>query len=131
MLTNDEVQRVARLVRLAPYMDQEQREGLLDLIRKLKAADAAGAMPTSAVQSMVDAIDDKTMRAIVEEQRHRPEPGWIKKPGPGPGEFGAKEKPEPSEPVKRKPEDRTRQFAMFDAIVEHLVGGSNDCSKLK
>src|SRR5262245_4848116 len=104
MLTNDELQRVERLVRLAPYMNQEQQEGLLKLIRELKSADAAGVMPQSAVQSMVDVIDDKTMRAIVEEQRHRPGPGWFKPEGQ-------------SEPRKRgtgwqkppKPQDRTNQ----------------------
>jgi len=121
MLSNDDMQRLQRLVRLAPYMTLEQRQGLLDLIRKLKAAEGTSAMPASAAQAMADVIDDKTMRAIVEEQRHRPEPGWFKPSGP-------------SEPVVRgtgwqkapKPEDRSRQFAMFDAMVEHMVGGPNE-----
>ena len=39
MLSNDDMQRLQRLVRLAPYMTLEQRQGLLDLIRKLKAAE--------------------------------------------------------------------------------------------
>lgn len=79
MLTNDEIERVARLVRLAPYMDQEMRGKLLELIHDLKAADSAGIMPQSAIQQMVDVIDDKTLRVIVEEQKHgRSEPGFMK-----------------------------------------------------
>src|SRR5262249_54606200 len=126
MVSNEDMQRLQGLVRLAPYMTLEQRQGLLDLIRKLKAAEGTSAMPASAVQAMVDAIDDKTMRAIVEEQRHRPEPsGWLK--------------PGPSEPVVRgtgwaptpKPEDRSRQFQMFDDMVNYWAGGQNDTSKLK
>ena len=30
-----------------------------------------------------------------------------------------------------KPEDRSRQFAMFDAMVDHMVGSANDTSKLR
>ena len=58
MLSNDDMQRIKRLVNLAPLMTQEMQQGLLDLIRKLKAAEAReGGMPASAVQSMVDVID--------------------------------------------------------------------------
>jgi hypothetical protein len=89
MLTDDQVQRVARLVRLAPYMDQEMREKLLMLVRDLKAGDAAGIMPSSAIQQMTDCIDDKTMRVIVEEQRHRPEPGFLPPDSSPPKEKGS------------------------------------------
>jgi len=121
MLSNDDMQRLQRLVRLAPYMTLEQRQGLLDLIRKLKAAEGTSAMPASAVQAMADVIDDKTLAAIVQEQQHVSVPGWLPPSKPG-------------EPVQRgsgwqsppKPEDRSRQFAIFDAMVSHMVGGPNE-----
>jgi hypothetical protein len=122
MLSNDDMQRIKRLVNLAPLMTQEMQQGLLDLIRKLKAAEAReGGMPASAVQSMVDVIDDKTMRAIVEEQRHVSQPGWLKQSKPT-GEVirgtGWASPP--------KVEDRTNQFRIFDAMVDHMVGGPNE-----
>jgi hypothetical protein len=122
MLTNDDIQRLRRWVGLAQYMNQEQKEALLDLIRKLKAAEAReGGMPASAVQSMVDVIDDKTMRAIVEEQRHVSQPGWLKQSEPT-GEVirgtGWASPP--------KVEDRTNQFRIFDAMVAHMAGGPNE-----
>ena len=39
MLTNDELQRLKRYVDLAPYMDDECRNKLLETIRKLKVAE--------------------------------------------------------------------------------------------
>jgi hypothetical protein len=38
MLGGDDIQRLRRLVNLAPYMDKEMQEKLLKLIRDLKAA---------------------------------------------------------------------------------------------
>jgi|SRR5262249_30316430 len=121
MLSNDDMQRLQRLVRLAPYMTLEQRQGLLDLIRKLKAAEGTSWMPASAVQAMADVIDDKTLAAIVQEQQHVSVPGWLPPSTP-------------SEPVVRgsgwqsppKPEDRSRQFQIFDAMVNAMVGGPNE-----
>lgn len=89
MLTNDQLQRVARLVRLAPYMTQEQLKDFLKLVSDLKAADAAAIMPQSAVQSMVDVVDDKQMQQIVQEHRHgRSEPGGLSVSPAGPKERG-------------------------------------------
>jgi hypothetical protein len=79
MLSENEIERVARLVRLAPYMDQEMRGKLLDLVRDLKAADAAAIMPQSAIEEMAKAVPDKLVREIVDDHRHgRAEPGFLK-----------------------------------------------------
>jgi hypothetical protein len=79
MLTENQIERVARLVRLAEYMTPELREGLLKLIRDLKVAEGAGAMPASAIQKMTDAVDDRLMADIVSDLRSGPgEPGgWL------------------------------------------------------
>jgi hypothetical protein len=83
MISDNDIQRLGRLVRLAPYMNQEQREGLLKLVRDLKAADAAGWMPQSAIQPMVDAVGDQQMRDIVADLRTfgRAQPGGWLDPG--------------------------------------------------
>jgi len=61
------------------------------------------------------------MRAIVEEQRHVSQPGWLKQSEPT-GEVirgtGWASPP--------KVEDRTNQFRIFDAMVDHMVGGPNE-----
>jgi hypothetical protein len=78
MLTENQIQRVARLVRLAPYMTVEQREGLLKLVRELQAADAAGVMPQSAIQDLVNAVGDAQVRDIVNDLKGgRAQPGWL------------------------------------------------------
>ena len=122
MLSNDDMQRLQRLVRLAPYMTLEQRQGLLDLIRKLKAAESqACGLPASAIADLERAVPTELVQAIVEDQRHGVGvPGWLP--------------PSKSEPVVRgtgwqspaKVEDRSRQFAVFDAMVAHMVGGPNE-----
>jgi len=118
-----------RLLRLVPYMDTETQMKLLALVKETRAKLAAvegGGLPASAVSAMVEAVPDKLMADIVNDLRKGPgEPGWIK--------------PERSEPVIRgsgwqsppKADDRTRQFAMFDQMVEAMVGGPNDTSKLR
>jgi len=120
MLSNSEIQRLRRLVELAPHMTLDQQRALLDVVRKLKAAEGEG-LPASATKAMTDVVDDKLMSEIVKDLGHGPgEPGWIKR--------------ERSEPVVRgsgwqsppKPEDRSRQFAQFDAMVAAMVGGPNE-----
>jgi hypothetical protein len=69
MLTQNQLERLARLVRLAPYFNQEQLEGLSKLVRDLKAAESAGVMPQSAIPPMVDAVGDRQMRDIVADLR--------------------------------------------------------------
>jgi hypothetical protein len=121
MLTENELQRIGRLVRLAPYMDQEMRAKFLKLIRDLKVAEGQGIMPESAISDMAKAVPDQLVREIVADLRSGPAvPGSIV---PTPRE---------SEPVKRgsgwiepKNEDRTRQFAVLDEIVAALAGGPN------
>ena len=122
MLSNDDMQRLKRLVNLAPLMTQEMRQGLLDLIRKLKAAEGqACGLPASAIADLERAVPTELVQAIVEDQRHGVGvPGWLP--------------PSKSEPVVRgtgwqspaKVEDRSRQFAVFDAMVAHMVGGPNE-----
>jgi hypothetical protein len=83
MLTNDQVQRLERLMQLAPHMTVEMQGKFLELIRDLKAADAASIMPSSAIQKMAEAVDDKQMRDIVADLRSfgRAEPGGWLDPG--------------------------------------------------
>jgi hypothetical protein len=60
MLGGDDIQRLRRLVNLAPYMDKEMQEKLLRLIRDLKAAEASGSIfPQSAVDEMTKAVPDR------------------------------------------------------------------------
>src|SRR5215470_14089083 len=122
MLSNDDMQRLQRLVNLAPLMTQEMQQGMLDLIRKLKAADGHGCgLPASAIADMEKAVPTELVQAIVEDQRHGVGvPGWLP--------------PSKSEPVVRgtgwqspaKIEDRSRQFAQFDAMVAAMVGRPNE-----
>src|ERR1700746_2330844 len=110
MLSNDEAQRLARLVRLAPYMDQEQREALLKMIRELNAADSIGGpMPQSAVDDLARAVPDQLVRDIVNDFRHGPGvPGWLPPSTPsGQTKRGSGWHQPP------KPEDRSRQFEQF------------------
>jgi len=122
MLSNDDMQRLQRLVNLAPLMTQEMRQELLELVRKLKAAEGqACGLPASAIADLERAVPTELVQAIVEDQRHGVGvPGWLP--------------PSKSEPVVRgtgwqspaKVEDRSRQFAVFDAMVAHMVGGPNE-----
>jgi len=87
-------------------------------------------MPPSAVKPMADLIPD------VKGQGFNPN-AWAQTrvaqpssliPQSGPGKRvkrGTGWAPEP------KAEDRSRQFAQFDRMVEGMVGGPNDTSKLK
>ena len=122
MLSNHDMQRLQRLVNLAPLMTQEMRQELLELVRKLKAAEGqACGLPASAIADLERAVPTELVQAIVEDQRHGVGvPGWLP--------------PSKSEPVVRgtgwqspaKVEDRSRQFAVFDAMVAHMVGGPNE-----
>ena len=122
MLSNHDMQRLQRLVNLAPLMTQEMQQSLLELVRKLKAAESqACGLPASAIADLKRAVPTELVQAIVEDQRHGVGvPGWLP--------------PSKSEPVVRgtgwqspaKVEDRSRQFAQFDAMVAHMVGGPNE-----
>ena len=123
MLSNDDMQRLQRLVNLAPLMTEEMQQGLLEVIRKLKAAEAQGCgLPPSAIAEMEKAVPDGLMRAIVEDHRHGVGvPGWLP-PAKSSGDVvrGSGW----ASPTKH--EDRSRQFAVFDAMVAHMVGGPNE-----
>jgi hypothetical protein len=83
MLTENQIQRLGRLVRLAPYLDQAMQRKLLDLIRDLKAAEGMGWLPQSAIQPMVDAVGDQQIRDIVNDLRSGVgEPGGFLGPTP-------------------------------------------------
>jgi len=122
MLSNDDMQRLQRLVNLAPLMTQEMQQGMLDLIRKLKAVEGrACGLPASAIADLERAVPTELVQAIVEDQRHGVGvPGWLPA--------------SKSEPVVRgtgwqspaKVEDRSRQFEVFDAMVATMVGGPNE-----
>jgi hypothetical protein len=106
MLSENIIQRLGRLVKLAPWLPPEKQEELHEIIKEMMAAERTeGVMPNSAIQPMLDVIDDKTLRAIVEEQRHRPEPGWLPPSPPRPvehrsGSVEPKEEP-PEQPFAR------------------------------
>jgi len=71
-------------------------------------------------------VDDATIRAIVAEQRHGvSQGGMVAQSSPKQVHRGTGWQSPP------KPEDRTRQFAVFDAMVDHMVGSANDTSKLR
>src|SRR5262249_47265553 len=71
MLSNDDMQRLQRLVNLAPLMTQEMQQGLLELVRKLKAAEGqACGLPASAIADLERAVPTELVQAIVEDQRH-------------------------------------------------------------
>src|SRR6516225_2699120 len=79
MLSNDDMQRLQRLVNLAPLMTQEMRQELLELVRKLKAAEGqACGLPASAIADLERAVPTELVQAIVEDQRHGVGvPGWL------------------------------------------------------
>ena len=124
MLTNSDLQKLKRYVDLAPYMTTEQRQALLECIRKLKAIEATEQgswLPGSAVSDLAKCVDDKLMRDIVNDLRSGPgQPGWIKPEGGRPVVRGSGWQDPP------KAEDRSRQFEVFDAMVAHMVGGPNE-----
>ena len=123
MLTNSDLQKLKRYVDLAPYMTAEQQQLLLECIRKLKAIEAQGSswLPQSAVSDLVQAVPDTLMRDIVNDNRSGPSvPGWLPPPKSGPVDRGTGWQDPP------KPEDRSRQFEVFDRMVAHMVGGPNE-----
>jgi hypothetical protein len=116
MLSDTDLGRIERLVRLAPYMTQEQREGLLKLIREIKAADAAAIMPQSAIEDLAKAVPTKLCQEIVQDLRS----------GVGePGGFLGPEKTAPKErhsgPVNPTPLSPPAGVAHCDRIAEHFA----------
>jgi hypothetical protein len=128
----DELVRVIQaLTPQLPSMSVEQLRNLHDVVRAALQTYAKvqgqNPMPNSAVAEMAKAVPDDLMRDIVNDLKH------------GPGVPGLLPPSKPGEPVQRgsgwrsppKPEDRSRQFAMFDQMVDAMVGGPNDTSKLR
>jgi len=123
---SDELVRVIQaLTPQLPSMSVEQLRNLHAVVRAALQTYAKvqgqNLMPASAVAEMAKAVPDELVRDIVRDLRAGPGvPGWLPPPK--------------SEPVVRgtgwqsppKPEDRSRQFAMFDAMVDHMVGGPNE-----
>src|SRR5262245_38964244 len=80
MLSNDELERLRRWANIVPYLDREIQEKFLEMLRTLKAAeDRECGLPASAVEKMVEAVPDKLMADIVNDNRNGiSKPGWIK-----------------------------------------------------
>jgi hypothetical protein len=124
---SDELVRVIQaLTPQLPSMSVEQLRNLHAVVRAALQTYAKvqgqNPMPNSAVAEMAKAVPDDLMRDIVKDLRSGPGvPGWLPPSKPG-------------EPVVRgtgwqsppKAEDRSRQFAVFDAMVDHMVGGPNE-----
>lgn len=111
------------VARVFPYLDQETQQRVLALVREYQPKFAAieAGIPASAVQAMADAVPDKLMAEIVHDLRKGPgEPGWIKREPQGGVVRGSGWQSLPEH------EDRSRQFAQFDAMVAHMVGGPNE-----
>jgi hypothetical protein len=126
---SDELARaIQALTPQLPSMTLEQLRNLLAVVRAALQTYAKfqgqGLMPDSAIAELEKAVPTDLVRAIVKDNKGGPsQPGWLPPPK--------------SEPVVRgsgwqslpKPEDRSRQFAMFDAMVDHMVGGPNEPDK--
>jgi len=107
------------VIRIMPHLDPEAQQRVIRLLEewgpKLECAETGRTL-----------VDDATIRAIVAEQRPSAPASMVTQQAP-------------PRPVIRgtgwqsppKPEDRSRQFAMFDAMVDHMVGSANDTSKLR
>src|SRR6516165_9607921 len=82
MLSNDDMQRLKRLVNLVPLMTEEMQQELLELVRKLQAAEGqACGLPASAIADLERAVPTELVQAIVEDQRHGVGvPGWLPPP---------------------------------------------------
>src|SRR5260370_8380572 len=91
----------------------------------------------SAVKAMADVYNPDVKGAGFNPnawaQTKMSDPGWIKKPEVSVAELreaGRVEEKKLELPAK-KPDDPSRRFAQYDAMVAALVGGPNDTSKLK
>jgi hypothetical protein len=124
---NDLVQTIQRLEAQLPSMSREQLTYLLMVVRAALAAMAktqGAGLPHSAVADLEKAVPTALVQAIVQDNRRTSLPGWLP-PSKSGVERGSGWAATP------KPEDRSRQFAMFDQMVDAMVGGPNDTSKLK
>ena len=106
------------VIRIMPHLDPEAQQRAIRLLEewgpKLECAETGGTL-----------VDDATIRAIVAEQRLTAPSSMARQSPPQPVIRGTGWQSPP------KPEDRSRQFAMFDAMVDGMVGGANDTSKLR
>ena len=126
MLTDDDLKRLKRWVDLYPHLPQDCQEKLRKLIADLKVAEAQRSiLPQSVVTEMVTAVPDKLMAEIVGDFRN------------GVAQLSSLSKSEPTRPVGSgwaeppKARDRTNELRMFDQMVDAMVGGPNDTSKLR
>jgi len=107
------------VLKILPHLDAETQQKVIRLVEewgpKLECAETGATL-----------VDDATIRAIVAEQRHGvSQGGMVAQSSPKQVHRGTGWQSPP------KPEDRTRQFAVFDAMVDHMVGSANDTSKLR
>lgn len=106
------------VMRILPHLDAKTQQQVIRLVEewgsKIECAETGTTL-----------VDDATIRAIVAEQRLTAPSSMVAQG--------------PSQPVVRgtgwqsppKPQDRTNDFRMFDAMVDHMVGSANDTSKLR
>jgi hypothetical protein len=73
------------------------------------------------VLEMSEAVPTELIREIVADNRKPPTLPIVPAESPKPG----------SGWVEPRVEDRSREIEMVDRMVEHMVGGPNDTSKLK
>ena len=114
-----------------PTMSREQLAKLLAVVRAALQTYAKmqgqNLLPASAVKAMTDAVPDQLMADIVNDLRKGPgEPGWLP-----PSKSGGAMVRGSGWQSPPKYENRSRQFAMFDQMVDAMVGGPNDTSKLR
>jgi hypothetical protein len=145
MLTNDVIERLARLVRLAPHLPKEMQEELHEIIKEMMVAERTeGTMPNSAIADLAEAVPDKLMAQIAWEDRSagKTVPGGFLPPRKVPLDEALKPyEPKSAEPSYMKPdrgwtkpmsgERSAAQTEIFDQMVNALAGGPNDTSKLR
>jgi len=108
------------VVKLMPHLTPELQQKAIQILEAYGPA-------VEAAEAGTTLVDDATIRAIVNEQRRgaTPPSSMVPDKGSAPVKRGTGWQPEP------KPEDRSNQFAQFDAMVAAQVGGPNDTSKLR
>jgi hypothetical protein len=96
MITENILQRIGRLVKLAPWLPKEKQEELHEIIKELMVAESKeGVMPNSAISDLAEAVPTEQVRAIVNDLKGfgQAEPG---------GFLGPTTKTEPRPPARSR-----------------------------
>jgi hypothetical protein len=89
MLSENIIQRLGRLVKLAPWLPKEKQEELHEIIKEMMVAERTeGTMPNSAIADLAEAVPDKLIREIVRDLKGagNTQPGWLPPSKPKPVE---------------------------------------------